>query len=221
MNNIENKIKVAYKESKNIYDNVLTANSFWSKVYNKLAWGMKDEDYVPTLLSFIPNDFNGKMLDVPVGTAIFTSSKYEMIKNADITALDYSRDMLSQAEKRFEYLKINNIKCVQGDVSNLPFEKDNFDLVLSMNGFHAFPNKEAAFEETARVLKKGGMFCGCFYIRGERKATDLVVTKFLMPKGWFTPPFYTKDEVSQILCKLYTKVEIYNIKSIVYFRCVK
>jgi ubiquinone/menaquinone biosynthesis C-methylase UbiE len=221
MNDIEDKIKVAYKESKNIYHNVLTANSFWSKVYNKLAWGMKDEDYVPTLLSFIPNDFNGKMLDVPVGTAVFTSSKYETIKNADITALDYSTDMLSQAEKRFEYLKISNIKCIQGDVSNVLFETESFDLVLSMNGFHAFPNKETAFKETARVLKKGGIFCGCFYISGQRKATDFIVTKFLMPKGWFTPPFYTKDEVSQILDRLYTKVEICNIKSIVYFRCVK
>jgi ubiquinone/menaquinone biosynthesis C-methylase UbiE len=221
MNEIEDKIKVAYKESKNIYDNILTANSFWSKVYNKFAWGMKDEDYVPTLLSFIPNDFNGKMLDVPVGTAVFTSSKYEEIKYADITALDYSTDMLSQAKKRFEDLKISNIKCVQGDVSNLPFETDSFDLILSMNGFHAFPNKGAAFKETARVLKKDGIFCGCFYISGERKVTDFIVTKVLMPKGWFTPPFYNKNEVSQILDKLYTKVEIYNIKSILYFRCVK
>ena len=221
MKDIENKIKVAYKESKNIYDDILTANSFWSKAYNKLAWGIKDEDYVPTLLSFIPNDFNGKMLDVPVGTAVFTSSKYKMINNADITALDYSTDMLSQAEKRFKDLKINNIKCVQGDVSNLPFETGSFDLVLSMNGFHAFPNKETAFKETARVLKKGGIFCGCFYISGERKTTDFIVTKVLMPKGWFTPPFYTKDEVPKILDKLYKKMEIYIMKSIVYFRCIK
>lgn len=111
--------------------------------------------------------------------------------------------------------------CTQGDVSNLPFETDSFDLVLSMNGFHAFPNKGAAFKETARVLKKGGIFCGCFYISGERKVTDFIVTKVLMPKGWFTLPFYNKNEVSQILGKLYTKVEIYNIKSILYFRCVK
>jgi len=221
MNDTEDKIKVAYKESKNIYDDVLTANNFWSKAYNKFAWGMKDEDYVLTLLSFIPNDFHGKMLDVPVGTAVFTANKYKTIKNADITALDYSTDMLSQAEKRFEHMGISNIKCVQGDVSNLPFETDNFDLVLSMNGFHAFPSKENAFKETARVLKKGGIFCGCFYISDERKTTDFVVNKFLMPKGWFTPPFYTKDEVSQILNKLYTKVEVYNIKSIVYFKCVK
>lgn len=88
-------------------------------------------------------------------------------------------------------------------------------------GFMRFLNKEIAFKETARVLKKGGIFCGCFYISGERKATDLIVTKVLMPKGWFTPPFYTKDKVFQILDKLYTKVEVYNIKSIVYFRCVK
>jgi len=165
MNNVENKIKTAYKESKNIYDDVLTANSLVSKVYNKVAWGMKDEDYVHKLLSFIPNDFTGKILDVPVGTGVFTASKYKTMKKADITALDYSIDMLVQAQTRFIDFKIHNVKCVQGDVLNLPFESDSFDIIFSMNGFHAFPNKDIAFKETVRVLKKGGIFCGCFYIR--------------------------------------------------------
>ncbi len=30
--------------------------------------------------------------------------------------------------------------------------------MLSLNGFHAFPDKEAAYRETYRVLKKGGTF---------------------------------------------------------------
>ena len=36
----------------------------------------------------------------------------------------------------------------------------SFDTVLSLNGFHAFPDKEAAYRETFRVLRPGGTFCG-------------------------------------------------------------
>ena len=35
-------------------------------------------------------------------------------------------------------------------------EANSFDIVLSMNGFHAFPDKKKAFRETHRVLKPGG-----------------------------------------------------------------
>jgi SAM-dependent methyltransferase len=38
-------------------------------------------------------------------------------------------------------------------------------IVVSMNGFHAFPNKKKAFQETWRVLKPGGTFIACFYIK--------------------------------------------------------
>ena len=77
------------------------------------------------------------------------------LKSAYITCLDYSEDMLSQARERLGSLE--NVKLSQGDVGKLPYENGTFDIVLSMNGFHAFPDKKAAFRETFRVLKKGGM----------------------------------------------------------------
>ena len=45
-------------------------------------------------------------------------------------------------------------------------ENDSFkllDTVVSMNGFHAFLDKQKAFHEIWRVLKPGGDFIACFY----------------------------------------------------------
>jgi Methylase involved in ubiquinone/menaquinone biosynthesis len=36
---------------------------------------------------------------------------------------------------------------VQGDVGKLTFDDCTFDAVLSMNGFHVFPDKEKAYAE--------------------------------------------------------------------------
>ena len=212
-------ITKAYKLSENIYDDVLTQRSFWSKLYISLFWGVDDNKIAADVLSMIPEDFSGKLLDVPVGTGVFTNKKYGELNTAQIDCIDYSEAMISQAKQRFSLLP--NVNCCQGDVGNLPYSDETFDIVLSMNGFHAFPDKERAFAETFRVLKKGGMFCGCFYIKGEKRMTDFVVNRFLSAKGWFTPPFQTKTELEKKLHLLYASVELNNNKSMAYFCCRK
>lgn len=54
---------------------------------------------------------------------------------------------------------------------------------------------ESAYKETHRVLKDGGMFCGCFCIKGEDKKTDWFIEKLYTPKGYFTPPFENKEKI--------------------------
>lgn len=215
-------IKAAYKSSKNIYDDTLTQNKWWSKLYISMFWGGVDDiEIANKVLNMIPDNFGGKILDVPVGTGVFTVPKYKVLHSADITCLDYSDDMLLLASKRFNDFGLSNVTCMQGDVGDLKFEDNTFDVLLSMNGFHAFPNKEKAFSETARVLKVGGYFCGCFYIKEKNKASDFVVNSFLSKKGWFTPPFYTFEELQSILSSLYSKVELFNEQSMAYFKCMK
>lgn len=69
-------------------------------MYIKLFWsGTDDNDIARKVLSYIPDDFSGNLLDVPVGTAVFTERKWKSLKNAQITCLDYSVDMLEQARK--------------------------------------------------------------------------------------------------------------------------
>ena len=191
------KIQNAYETSKNIYDDVLTQRNIFSKLYIKLFWsGTDDNDIARKVLSYVPDDFSGNLLDVPVGTAVFTENKWSSLKNA-------------------------HIKCIQGDVGNLQIENESVDTVVSMNGFHAFPDKQKAFHEIWRVLKPGGNFIACFYIKGKSKRTDWLVKNILAKKGWFSPPFQTEEELKDILQKLYKENDIHVDGSMAYFHCVK
>ncbi len=217
---VTDRIKSAYHASKNIYDNVLTQGSFLSRMYIRFFWsGTDDVEVAEKILSYIPRDFSGKILDVPVGTAVFTQRKWRRLSKAKITCLDYSTDMLDKAKGRLG--ECGHISFVQGDVGKLPFNDDDFDIVLSMNGFHAFPDKKKAFQETRRVLKKGGLFIGCFYIKGKSKRTDWLVGRILTKKGWFTPPFLTQESLCSTLGRLYSEVDCHIDGSIAYFKCKK
>jgi len=216
------RIQESYKQSRNIYDDVLTRSTWWSRLYMDLFWdGVDDNEIARKVLSFIPDDFAGRLLDVPVGTGVFTAKKYASLGKADITCLDYSEDMLSQARERFAMDGIRNVALLQGDVGALPFEDRSFDIVLSMNGFHAFPDKEKAYAEVYRVLKPGGRLIGCFCIEGESRLTDWLMKRVLSRKGWFTPPFETFASLRDRLEKSYQLNDYHKEGSIVYFKTTK
>jgi hypothetical protein len=71
------------------------------------------------------------------------------------------------------------------------------------------------------VLKKGGRFVACFYIKGESKITDSLVRNFLVKKGWFTPPFDTADKLRKRLQKVYDITDFTVEGSMVYLCAVK
>ena len=216
------KIKKSYKFSKSFYDDAITQGKWWSKLYFKLLWGgVDDNEIARRVLSWIPDDFKGKMLDVPVGTAVFTTEKYKRMKQADITCLDYSQDMLEQAEYRFRGAGITNIKTMQGDVGALPFEEGSFDVVLCMNGLHVFPNKDKAYSEILRTLKPGGELLACFYIAGEQKVADWLAKTVMTRMGWFTPPFNTANDVRQRLETYYDILDFHVEGAMLYFKAKK
>lgn len=169
-------IRGAYRMTgeNNFYDGMITCSTLSGKAVCRLVWDMnkaENDDYLEKALSGIPENFSGKLLEVPVGAGILTMPLYQTMPEADITCLDYSADMMGQAQEKAEHLRPKNVTFRQGDVGALPYADDTFDIVLSLNGFHAFPDKEAAYRELFRVLKPGGTFCGCFYVMGEHKRT--------------------------------------------------
>ena len=208
----------------NFYDGMITCSTFSGKAVCRLVWDMnkaENDAYLEKAMAGIPENFSGKLLEVPVGTGILTMPLYQTLPQADITCLDYSPDMMGQAQEKADRLQLKNVTFRQGDVGALPFADGAFDIVLSLNGFHAFPDKEAAYREVFRVLKSGGTFCGCFYVAGECKQSDWFVRHIYEKTGFFTPPYETVSSLKARLEGMYTDVDRGNLKSMAWFVCRK
>lgn len=204
------------------YDGMMTNSSFWGRMALRLFWGLSEANYhkyITQAFRGIPAGFDGKMLEVPVGTGALSLPVYRDLPGADITCLDFSEEMLAKARERAAAMNLFRLKFLAGDVGRLPFADNTFDLVLSVNGFHAFPDKPAAFRETRRVLKKNGILTGCVYISGQNAVTDWFVKTFCSYRGYFTPPFDTLDSLQDKLRLLYQEVQVTNIGSFACFTC--
>ncbi len=134
------------------------------------------------------------MLEVPVGTGVLSMPVYERLPDADITCLDYSPDMMEGARRQAEKRSLENVSFMQGDAGKLPFPDGSFDLVLSLNGFHAFPDKEEAFRyrfkkgvlDTDTPLKVKKYICGGMKLCGEKKlkhGISLYTMAYNVPAG--------------------------------------
>lgn len=206
------------------YDGMMTYSTLPGKAICRIVWNMdreKNIDYLERALSGVPEDFSGRLLEVPVGTGVLTMPVYRELPGADIICLDYSEAMMASAQAKAQAAGLQNVRFMQGDVGALPFGDEQFDIVLSLNGFHAFPDKEAAYRETFRVLKPGGVFCGCFYIQGGCSRTDWFIRHLYQPKGFFTPPYETEDSLRARLARMYSQIEVTRVEGIGCFRCVK
>ena len=219
-------IRGAYRltGSGGFYDGMITCSTPSGRAVCRLVWDMDKaecDEYLTRALTGIPDDFSGRLLEVPVGTGVLTMPLYRTLPRAEITCLDYSPDMMAQAQEKARRLEVKNVTFRQGDVGALPYEDESFDAVLSLNGFHAFPDKEAAYRETFRVLRPGGTFCDCFYVQGGCRRTDWFVRHVYEKAKFFTPPYETADSLKARLKGLYAEAEVGSLKGIAWFVCRK
>ena len=82
-------------------------------------WGcLDDQVFFNMPLHAVPDDFEGVLLDVPVGTGTFTFAKYRKLNKARIIAVDSSLAMLQKAQERYAEHGIHNVAFIRGNVAN-------------------------------------------------------------------------------------------------------
>ena len=221
---VKNTISKAYDAFSSRYDAYMTSATsagMFMRIFDWLVWGFSgDGGIINDVLSHLPSEFDGVLLDVPVGTGLFTCSRYAGFPNATIVAIDYSMGMLQEARMRFLEHGVSNVRLFRVDVANLPLRGDAVDIVLSMSGLHAFADKQRAIKEMRRVVHEQGTLLACSYVRGVRRVTDWLVKHFVERRGFFSSPFLHIDDIASEL-EGFTIRQQGNIKSFAWFEAAK
>lgn len=116
----------------------------------------------------------GAILDVPSGGGVALRG-LKPTQRVRYVAADISDVMLDRARKRAAERGLSGVELVEADITRMPFDDGEFDLVVCFNGLHILPDPAAAVVEMARVLKPGGRLVGDCILRGEVRQTDVLI----------------------------------------------
>ncbi|MBO8171541.1 MAG: methyltransferase domain-containing protein [Bacillaceae bacterium] len=94
-----------------------------------------------------------KALDLGCGTGIYTLWLAKM--GLRVTGIDISREMLHQAREKAARENVQ-VDLLSGDIHNLPFPDDIFDLVIGNIVLEFVDDPKQVVSEALRVIKKGG-----------------------------------------------------------------
>jgi len=137
-------------------------------------------------INFIGEDYqklDGYFPDADLGLGCGLPTEYAQIKEGDVVVdlgsgagndcfvartitgphgkiigVDFTPAMIEKANKNTANLGYKNVHFVEGDIENIPLSDNTADVVVSNCVMNLVPDKNAAFNETYRILKPGGHF---------------------------------------------------------------
>ncbi|MGE7128960.1 class I SAM-dependent methyltransferase [Lysinibacillus xylanilyticus] len=134
-------------------------NNTWNKIIYKMGSSIYDKFFNTgiflkarkRIFQEVPFQSKQKILYVGIGTG----ADLELIDYADydITAIDYSPDMLNKAKSKFKNSTINFLEM---DAQKMAFDDESFDYIVASLILSVVPDENKCFGEMIRVLKKDG-----------------------------------------------------------------
>jgi len=127
---------------------------FFGKLLAKgMAWGHRD--FYKNTAKALDLKHDDKYLEIGFGSGLFIK-KYAS-HAAKIAGLDYSEDMVNLASSINEDLiKSGKAEFRQGDVLSIPWQDDEFSVVVVIETFFFWTEPVASLKEIYRVLFPGG-----------------------------------------------------------------
>ena len=114
-------------------------------------------EFYPFTASLLPMQNEVAVLDLGCGTGLELEYYFELNPTAKITGIDLSEDMLTALKEKFSGKAIT---VIHGSYFDIPFEKNRYDAVVSVESFHHFTQDEKAplYKKVFQALPAGGFF---------------------------------------------------------------
>jgi ubiquinone/menaquinone biosynthesis C-methylase UbiE len=175
----------------------------WQRVADEYdsVWSSLTRQFIPSLLEDASVSEGMSVLDVACGPGYVSAAAKQL--GAVPTGIDFSEKMIALAKRM-----LPEIRFMQGDAQDLPFEDGSFDRVLMNFGLLHVSQPEKACAEACRVLKPGGKFGFTVWAGPEQNPGAKIVNDAIeayanldvgLPEG---PPKYLygeREECRQVL----------------------
>ena len=120
-----------------------------SKNWHQSASWITDDGILSAQAEMWDGPEDAKVLDVCCGSGVVGNAFRGTVGH--ITGLDLTPEMIAMAETRLDVVQ-------QGDVYDMPFEDNQFDLACNREVLHLLPRPDIPVGQIFRVLKPGGTF---------------------------------------------------------------
>ena len=127
---------------------------FFGKILAKgMAWGHKD--FYKNTAKALNLKHDDKYLEIGFGSGLFIKKYVSNVSR--IAGLDYSEDMVKLASSiNKNLIKSGRAEFKQGNVLSLPWDNNEFSVVVVIETFFFWPEPAASLKEIFRVLVPGG-----------------------------------------------------------------
>lgn len=164
------------------------AENYNNSYQGKFTINMYDE-IIHRILQANPKN----MLDVGCGNGNILRIINKML-NTNLYGIDISENMIVESKKVLG----TSVNLTVGDAESLPYDDEQFNVVLCNASFYHFPNPDIALQEIYRVLKKDGIL-----ILGDSTGPfDLctkIINKLLKNTKLGHYRFYNKKKITSLM----------------------
>jgi ubiquinone/menaquinone biosynthesis C-methylase UbiE len=171
---------------------------FWGRLWGTMPrdWAVVEDAQLPTYETAIEHLDLGPgrlVLDLGCGTGTFLRAAAD--RGADVAGLDAAEGLLAIARER-----VPEAVLVAGDMQELPFADDRFDVVTAFSSLFFADDMTRALSEARRVCKPGGTALVQVFGRPDRCSLEVLKSAIMPLLGLDRdePEYWRFDKLEQV-----------------------
>lgn len=159
-------------------DQYKDASNFNARVQLHERFSVNRHGWLPWVFDHICLAPDSRILELGCGPGmLWLKNLHRIPEGWDITLTDLSPGMVEEARKNLRHSQ-RPFRFEVADAQSIPFKDARFDAVIANHMLYHVPDRERAFSEARRVLKRGGRFYASTVGKGHMQEMNDLVKRF-------------------------------------------